>query len=221
MKQAKQKSTKKRKLLFAALLLVLFIGLVAAAINLYVCLSTVSKILPPEDAASFDGELILVLGAGVREDGTPSPMLEDRLITGVALYQVGEGRMPLLMSGDASRKGYDEVSPMAEYARENGVAEEAILRDPAGLSTFESLRRAKETFGVKRLVIVSQKYHLYRALSAAKALGLDAVGVSADLRPYRGQWLREVREVLARVKDFALSMAALGTKTESVPVLGS
>jgi vancomycin permeability regulator SanA len=107
------------------------------------------------------------------------------------------------MSGDHGREDYDEVTVMKRFAVEAGVPEEDIFQDHAGFSTYESLWRAREIFGAERVVIVTQEYHLYRALHLAEQLGLEAVGVSADLRPYRGQILRNGREMLARVKAFA------------------
>ena len=106
------------------------------------------------------------------------------------------------MSGDHSRSDYDEVNTMRNVAVEAGVPADDVFMDHAGFSTYESMYRARDVFGAKRIVIVSQRYHLYRALYVAERLGLDAYGVSADLRPYAGQEAREVREILARVKDF-------------------
>lgn len=146
-------------------------------------------------------DCILVLGAGVRADGSPSAMLADRLEVGIELYFANASDR-LLMSGDHMRADYDEVGVMKQYATDSGVPSNIIFLDHAGLSTYESMWRAKELYGAERVLIVTQKYHLYRALYVAQELGLDAYGVSADLRPYRGQILREAREVVARVKDF-------------------
>lgn len=144
-------------------------------------------------------DLILVLGCAVRADGSPSHMLEDRILTGVELYQAGLADN-ILMSGDRS-EGYDEVSAMEREAEELGVPLENILIDPKGYSTYESIVNLLEAHKGKRVLIVTQKYHLHRALYIAEKLDIDAYGVSADLRTYTKQFKYDVREVLARVKD--------------------
>ena len=169
--------------------------------NGYVKHSTADQILAPEQAAALEGvDCIVVLGCLVKADGTPSDMLYDRISVGVTLYQSGTS-LKLLMSGDHGQKEYDEVNTMKTCAIDAGVPSEDIFMDHAGFSTYESIFRAKEIFGAKRIVIVTQEYHLYRALSIANALGIEAYGVSADLRSYAGQTKRDVREVLARAKD--------------------
>ena len=106
------------------------------------------------------------------------------------------------MSGDHGRAEYDEVNIMKNYAIERGVKSEDIFMDHAGFSTYESIYRAKTIFKAKRIVIVTQKYHLYRALYIAKQLDLEVYGVGADPRQYVGATYREIREILARDKDF-------------------
>ncbi|NBJ67725.1 SanA/YdcF family protein [Adlercreutzia caecimuris] len=172
------------------------------AIDAHVRSSAESRIVTADETARLDGiDCIVVLGCGVRPDGQPSDMLADRIAQGVALYEKGASPK-LLMSGDHSRSDYDEVNTMRNVAVEAGVPADDVFMDHAGFSTYESMYRARDVFGAKRIVIVSQRYHLYRALYVAERLGLDAYGVSADLRPYAGQETREVREILARVKDF-------------------
>lgn len=145
----------------------------------------------------------IILGAKVKSDGTPSDMLRDRLDTGIALYKNGTVKK-LLMSGDGEEpEKYDEVSAMKAYAVAAGVPEADILTDGYGLSTYDSMWRAKKLYGVKNAVIVTQKYHLHRALYIARKLGYgELCGVPADVRTYRGQIFRNLREVAARVKDF-------------------
>ncbi|WP_282190716.1 SanA/YdcF family protein [Adlercreutzia caecimuris] len=172
------------------------------AIDAHVRSSAESRIVTADETARLDGiDCIVVLGCGVRPDGQPSDMLADRIAQGVALYEKGASPK-LLMSGDHSRSDYDEVNTMRNVAVEAGVPADDVFMDHAGFSTYESMYRARDVFGAKRIVIVSQRYHLYRALYVAERLGLDAYGVAADLRPYAGQETREVREILARVKDF-------------------
>ncbi len=150
-------------------------------------------------------DCIIVLGAKVKGDGTPSDMLRDRLDVAISLYKAGVSGK-LLMSGDHGSVGYNEVGNMKKYAVEAGVPEEDIFMDHAGFSTYETMLRARDVFLTeayyKRVIVVTQEYHLSRALYIADTLGLDAYGVPADLHTYRGQWKRDAREILARVKDF-------------------
>lgn len=184
---------------------VLSVGAVLG-INGWVVHSVSSQVLTPEAAAELaDVDCIVVLGCLVRNDGSPSHMLEDRLKRGVSLYH--DGAAPkLLMSGDHGREDYDEVDAMKRYAVEAGVPSADVFMDHAGFSTYETMYRAKAVFGAKKILIVTQEYHLYRALYAAKALGLEAYGVTADYRQYSGQTARDVREVFARVKDFGMAI---------------
>ena len=170
-------------------------------INIYVTQSAGNYILSHEEAAKLSAvDCILVLGCGVRDDGSPSAMLHDRLKRGVALYH--DGAAPkLLMSGDHGRVGYDEVDAMKSYAVGEGVPAENVFMDHAGFSTYESMYRAREVFQAKKVIIVTQQYHLFRAVYIARSLGIDAYGVSSDYRTYVGGTAREVREVLARCKD--------------------
>lgn len=189
-----------------ALVLAALCAAAAFAIDAHVRSSTESRIVAVDEAAALDEvDCVLVLGCGVHPDGRPSDMLADRIAQGVALYENGTSPK-LLMSGDHGRSDYDEVNAMRDVAVEAGVPADDVFMDHAGFSTYESMYRARDVFQAKRIVVVSQEYHLYRALYVAERLGLDAYGVSADLRPYAGQEGREVREVLARGKDFFTSM---------------
>ena len=202
--------------------LALLTGIATTIINIIVYATTKDNILSQEQAAQVqDADCILVLGCGVREDGTPSHMLEDRLKRGVALYEA-QAAPKLLMSGDHGREHYDEVNTMKNYALDCGIPTEDIFMDHAGFSTYESMYRAKEIFGVNKIIIVTQQYHLYRALYIAEQLGMEAIGVSSDYRSYSKQLQREVREVLARVKDFGMCIVKpeptyLG---EAIPIMG-
>lgn len=146
-------------------------------------------------------DCIIVLGAQVKPDGTPSMMLADRLDTAIKLYK--EGVAPkLLLSGDDGQVEYNEVKSMLEYSKAQGIPEKDIFLDHAGFSTYESLYRAQYIFGVKSAIVVTQKYHEYRALYIGQRLGIDVKGVSAVDVQYYNQFFRDVREVLARDKDF-------------------
>jgi vancomycin permeability regulator SanA len=127
-------------------------------------------------------------------------MLEDRLKTAIAAYEKGLSPR-LLMSGDHMSADYDEVGTMKSEAQKLGVPAEKIELDPAGFSTYDSIANLLEQYKGKRVLIVTQKYHLYRALYIAEKLGIDAYGISANLRTYTKQFKFSLREVLARVKD--------------------
>ncbi len=177
-------------------------ALAVFSVSGYVRLSQSERIfVSPEDIADRENiDCVLVLGAGLKSDGTPSHMLEDRIKVGVAVLNAA-GADCILMSGDCSGEYYDEPSAMKKYAENMGVDPSKILTDGKGYSTFESITRAKSEYGFDNIIVVTQEYHLYRALYIAKDCGIDAVGVSADLRTYRNQFIRDIREILARVKD--------------------
>lgn len=198
--QSKAKRTLRRVLVVLGLLCLLAVAAVLGP-NAWVVLSTRGKILTLSDAPPEDIDCILVLGCGVYSDGNPTPMLNDRLTRAVELYEAGWSEK-LLMSGDNRSKYYNELATMHRVAREAGVPYSAIALDYAGLNTYDSVYRARDIFGAKRIVIVTQAYHLYRALYLARALGLEAWGVAADGENYSGQTMRDLREILARDKDF-------------------
>jgi len=195
-----------RVLIRCGLLLLICVSLMGGAVltsSLATVHSTKGMITSAEsledDAADYD--CILVLGAGVRADGSPSEMLRDRVAVACDLYgSMGDPDLPLLMSGDHTGS-YNEVGVMKKLAVEQGLPSERIFLDHEGYSTYESIYRARYVFGVKKMVIVTQGYHLHRALHIARELGIEAVGVPADLRDYRKQTTYEAREALARFKD--------------------
>ena len=190
-----------KKLLKYGIIAIILITIIVLGINLYVRISTNKQIIKENDyTALSDVDCIIILGAGIWED-KPSPMLEDRLLEGIKLYQNSVSDK-IIMSGDHGRREYDEVNIMKNYAIEKGIPSENIFMDHAGFSTYESIYRAKDIFEAKKVVIVTQKYHLYRALYIANQLGLEAYGVGADPRQYVGATYRELREILARNKDF-------------------
>ena len=182
-----------------ALCLLLTVGAINAAV-----IRRGRDYIRTEFASNEVYDCILVLGAGLRSDGSPSDMLSDRLRGAVELYRRGVSDT-VLLSGDRSGEKYDEVSAMAAYCVSEGIPEEAIVRDFEGYSTYESVNNAIRKLGFTRFVVVTQEYHLYRAVYTALEMGADAVGFSADYRVYRGQPFRDAREVVARVKDFWLA----------------
>ena len=193
---------------------------VVFGLSSYIKRETAEKIIIAEEAT--DGDCILVLGCGVREDGSPSLMLRDRLEKGIELYEAGTAPK-LLMSGDHGRKDYDEVNLMKSYAMGKGVPSEDIFMDHAGFSTYDSMYRARDIFCAEKVIVVSQEYHLYRALYLAEKLGLEAYGVPAQNVNYRGQAYREFREMLARAKDFCTAVIRPEPKYlgEKIPVSGN
>ena len=213
----------------------ILIAVLAVIINLYVIKSTDDQIIVHYNGdrssvtnsdlveiSRIEPECIMVLGAAVNPDGTPSQMLKDRLETGIALYHMGVAPK-LLLTGDNGQMEYNEVQVMKNFAVDRGVAEEDIFLDHAGFSTYDSVYRASYVFGVESMVVVTQEYHLYRALYGCNRMGIDAVGASADQAVYRGQEMREGREILARIKDFGMWLVKpeatfLG---EAIPISGS
>lgn len=143
----------------------------------------------------------LVLGAGVKDDGSPSDVLRDRLDVALSLYRHGRVER-ILVSGDHRAESYDEPNAMRRYLEAHGVPREAIFMDHAGFDTYSSVWRAKHVFGAERVIVVTQDFHLPRALFVARSLGMAAEGASADRRLYRGiAWLH-VRETISRTKAF-------------------
>lgn len=191
-------------------------------INIHMQNATAENMISVEEAVEKDADCILILGCRVMPDGNPSLMLRDRLEQGLLLYEAGASDR-LLMSGDHGTKGYDEVNTMKAYALERGIAEEAIFMDHAGFDTYDSMYRAKEIFCAKRVLVVSQAYHLPRAVYIAERLGMEVYGVAAEDILYRGQRYRECREMLARAKDFCQAWLKLEPKYlgEQIPIHGN
>lgn len=151
-----------------------------------------------ENEKKYDA--ILVLGSGVRGN-SPSPILKERLETGISLYKNGIAPK-IIMSGDHGKKYYDEVNIMKDYAIKQDIPSEDIFMDHAGFSTYESMYRAGYIFNVKRMVVVSQEYHLYRAIYIAKRLNIDVIGANATKSIMSGHSARLTREIFAQNKDF-------------------
>lgn len=174
---------------------------VFAVTNVVTIVGSKGSIVNADEASISSADAIVVLGASVFADGTPSGILQDRLDDGIALYFAGVAPK-LIMSGDNGTESYNEVRVMKQYAIAQGVPSEDIFCDHAGFSTYESMYRAKYVFGCQRIVVATQTYHLYRALWSAKSLGMQATGVSSDYHEYQKQLQYDIREVPARTKDF-------------------
>ncbi len=172
------------------------ISIFVVGVNAYIKDKGDDTIITSEDSEKLeDVDCIIVLGCLVMEDGTPSNILKDRLKTSVNLYKNGVAPK-IIMSGDHSSEQYNEVASMKNYAVNAGVPSEDVFMDHAGFSTYETMYRAKEVFNAKKVVIVTQEYHLYRSVYIAEKLGMEAYGVASEYQ------LDETREVLARCKDF-------------------
>ncbi|MBN3895730.1 MAG: YdcF family protein [Nostoc sp. NOS(2021)] len=163
----------RRRLVFRLLLLSATIS--PLALNFYVNAVTSDRryTKPAEIPAQ---RVAIVFGAGVYPDGTLTPMLGDRVSAAVELYKLGRVQK-LLMTGDNSRNDYNEVLAMQSYAVERGVPIQNITLDYAGFSTYESCYRAKDIFGVKQAVLITQKFHLPRAVYTCNQLGVKASGL--------------------------------------------
>ena len=188
-----------KKLLYFILELLLVVLIATAGINLYMVKKEEDKIISLEELKD-EYDAILVLGCKIEKNG-PSMMLSKRLDKGIETYKQINSK--LLLSGDHGQKEYDEVNVMRDYVLKEGIDTKDIFLDHAGFSTYDSIYRAKNVFGAKKIVIVTQRFHLYRALYIAEKLGLDAVGIRAEDVPYQSVMIRnELREVLSRDKNF-------------------
>jgi vancomycin permeability regulator SanA len=180
------------------------------------------KIVSDEKLSELNADCILILGAAVWANGQPSHMLADRLDEAIRLYQKGICKT-VLVSGDHGRDEYDEVNTMKNYLINAGLPGEDIFMDHAGFSTYESVWRAKEIFGVEKMIVVTQEYHMYRALYISRKLGVEALGAPADPRTYVGTFKRNLREWLARDKDilYCLFRVKPTYEGEAIDIKGS
>lgn len=223
--QNKNKNKKKSKLAKRILVFLLMLICLTAAspflVNGYILLSTTPLLITQDDAQELSADCILILGAGLNYNGTPSLILRDRLDRGIELYRAGVASK-LLLSGDSGNKYYNEVNAMKKYALEAGIPERDLLLDYAGFSTYESMYRARDVFDIASAIVVTQQYHEYRALYIGRGLGLDVHGVTAEDRNYAEQEAWDQREFLARCKDFYQVMvkAKPTYRTNVIPVDG-
>lgn len=172
-------------------------------INAYMISYADDYLLGSDKLSDYEFDCIIVLGAGLW-DGEPSPMLKERLDFGLEAYNTGCSEK-FLMSGDHGTEDYDEVNTMKDYVIDKGVLKDNVFLDHAGFSTYESMYRAKEVFKSRKVLIITQKYHLSRAVYNARKLGLDAYGYDREELQY--PITNDMRESLARVKDFIWCIA--------------
>jgi SanA protein len=205
----KKKSFRKILLYILLSLLVIFLAPVVIA---YV--SSLGKRYPLGVAPQ--GKTAVVFGAGLYRDGSPSLVLRDRVSTAVELYKAGKVEK-LLMSGDNSTLSYNEPGAMKKYALQLGVPEDAIVLDYAGRRTYDTCYRAKAIFGITDATLVTQDYHLPRALFICRNLGLNAVGVSADRRVYS-----RITYIYWRIREIPATFSAFVDVliTHPEPILG-
>lgn len=222
------------KMLLAIIVIAMIAGLACILINSRVVRTTEDKIaytvrgeveiksFAVDNLKNFDADCIMVLGCGIEDEETPSPMLKDRLDVGIELYKQGAAPK-ILLTGDNGTEQHNEIHVMLKYTKEAGVPEKDIFCDHAGFSTYESMYRAGSIFNAERVIVVTQTYHQYRALYIGDKLGLEVMGVASDQQTYFGQSFRESREILARIKDFFKS--SLRSKPtyggEVIPISGS
>lgn len=172
--------------------------------NAYTVLSTRDDVHRVSYYADDHVDGIVVLGASVLPDGTPSDILADRLEVACDLYQIGAGDL-IIVSG--SKEGdYDEPAGMRDYCMQMGVPSDAILLDTGGYDTYASIYNARYLFDLDSVIVVTQAYHLYRALATAKGFGMEAYGVAADKGDYDDQALYSVREVFSRTVDCIMTL---------------
>ena len=193
------KVLKKMMVTFICILVIILCGALVIINNVQ---AKGEKRIVTKDTLPEKVDAIIVLGAGVREDGTPSDILTDRLSTSLDILNMGvEGK--LLLSGDHGKEGYNEVGTMKDYILKNSdIKEKDIFLDHAGFSTYDSIYRAKDIFKVESAIIVTNEYHLPRALYLAEKLGIDAYGYTSDKREYYYMDAYKKREKIAQLKDF-------------------
>lgn len=203
---------KKKRMVFIIGFVLLLPIILYITVNVYAKVRAKEEVIPLEKAEQISSgpDAVLVLGAGVRANGTPSNMLEDRLLTALSLYEKGICDT-VIVSGDHGTPYYDEVNVMKEYLVKKGIPSDRVFMDHAGFSTYDSLYRARAIFGVQELVIVTQEYHAYRSLMIASALGIEAKAVPAPILSsensrYPKQTWYSFRESIARVKDFVFCL---------------
>ena len=196
------KTYKKVLIILGIVLLTSFIYIMG--INYYIKYTVMDKIKNINDIENID--TIIVLGAKVYDDGRLSLMLKDRLDKTIEVYNKLDIKK-IIVSGDSENSDYDETSWMKQYLISNGISEDNIIVDIYGISTYDSMYRLKNVYGINKSIIITQKYHLYRSLYIANSLGIDAYGIPSSGENYFGQTAREIREIIARNKDFLLTLS--------------
>lgn len=199
------------RLIAVLLFAVLLIPMTAFSINAVVCLSTLNDLKPTEALAETTVDYIMVLGAGIEPDGSPSPVLQERLDTGITLYHDGIAKKIIVSGG--TDEAQSEISAMYNYLTDKDIPEEDILCDTKGVNTYASMSNLRDIYHADSAVIVSQRFHLYRAVFIAKHFDINVYGCPSSTDDISDRDLI-YREFLARVKDF--TQVTLGTLPQPV-----
>ncbi len=152
----------------------------------------------PVETLQLHPDAVLILGAGIEASGVPSDALADRLLIGERVSRALEA--PMLLTGDGGRFRVDEISVMHRWLLERGVAPDRIVVDDEGFRTYESCKRAAQVYRLKRVVLITQRFHLGRALYLCRSFGLEAYGVPANVRAYEKDAWYVTRDLLASIK---------------------
>jgi vancomycin permeability regulator SanA len=209
-----------RKIIKILILVVIIIIICFCIINFFVV--EIGERYEIDLNTNVEVDAVIVLGARVYDNGNVSPILRDRLIIGVEAIDKGISNR-ILLSGDHGSKDYDEVNSMREYVESLGISSDRIFMDHAGFSTYETMYRAKKIFQIESAIIVTQNYHLKRAVFNARMMGIEAYGIPSDRYVYAGSAYRETREKIARVKDFFYAAVFKPKPTylgDSIPIWG-
>lgn len=191
------------------LIITLIIFIIVSLINIIVLAKSSKYISNSVNYNNYD--YALVLGAKVSKE-TPSLMLKDRLDKAVEVYNQNKN-IKIIISGDSQNpNNYDEVSVMYNYLINKNIEESNIIKDNYGISTYDSFYRIKDTIKDTKIIIITQKYHLYRSVFIARELDMDSVGIYANENKYFGQFGRDIREILARVKDYIFTKLKIKAK---------
>jgi len=188
------------KIFFYFIVLVFLLVFFCAIINVWVVLNT-QKLIYHNINDVPSAQVALVLGAGVFKNGKISDMYIDRLEIAVDLYKQDKIEK-ILVSGDHGAKNYDEVNTAKDYLLDKGISASDLFLDHAGFDTYDSVIRAKEIFAVTSTIIITQDFHLPRAVYISDQLGLETSGIVADRHMYVNVYLNYIREFPARVKSW-------------------
>ena len=194
---------KKAKKIFKTIIVIILSALAVIALINGIVIAASLPYIKSADEVADNCESIIIPGSPVYRD-EPKPILKDRLDCGIELIESGKGKT-ILMTGDGDGKYYNEIKVMVNYAEKNGMPEDIILIDGIGYSTYNSIYNMKQNYDFDKVIIVTQRYHMYRALFIARRMGIDAYGVTCDNNEYEYFFYRHSRETLARVKDFVLA----------------
>ena len=186
--------------------LIVIIALILISITILLIIKSYEKrYILNRNSLVGEYDTVIILGAGIRKDGTPCDLLADRIEIGVQEY-LNDNCKSILLTGEDKNETYNEVLSMKRWINKNykDISNKVILLDGLGLCTYDSMYRARDIFNIRSAIISTNRYHLSRSIYIARKLGIDAYGVPSDLRPYDRMKKYKRREVLAQIKDFLL-----------------